>query len=78
MTAPRDGGPAFPVLESLDEDMRGNFTAQTVGGMSLRAYLAGQALAGVAANPASGCNSPRDLGHWAVACADAVIRELAK
>jgi hypothetical protein len=37
-----DGGPAFPVLEAITAS--GN--ARSTGGMSLRDYFAGQALAG--------------------------------
>lgn len=64
------GGPAFPVASSSGSRLN--------EGMSLRDHFAGQALAGVAANPSSGCNSPSDLAHWAYQCADAMLRERAK
>lgn len=43
MTNPNDGGPAFPT--TLDYGERGS---QTIGGMTLRDWFAGQALAGLA------------------------------
>jgi len=42
MTNPNDGGPAFPT--TLDYGERGS---QTIGGMTLRDWLAGQALAAI-------------------------------
>jgi hypothetical protein len=38
-------------------------------------YFAANALAGVTGNEASGCNSPRDLAHWAASVADSMILE---
>lgn len=38
-------------------------------------YFAANALAGVTSNEASGCNSPRDLAHWAASVADSMILE---
>jgi hypothetical protein len=35
--------------------------------------FAAAALSGVAANPESGCNAPRDLAHWAASVADAML-----
>lgn len=61
----KTGGPAFPVASS------GGSTINE--GMTLRDYFAGQALVGVSSNPESGCNSPRDLAHWAYQCADAML-----
>ena len=36
-------------------------------------YFAANALAGVTGNQASGCNSPRDLAHWAASVADSMM-----
>jgi len=44
----RDGGPAFPQQSGISAD--GVCKFDTVGGMSLRDYLAGQAIAGIMAN----------------------------
>ena len=60
MNDKKKGGPAFPGTAPVSNE-----------GMTLRDYFAGQALAGVASNPESGCNSPRDLAYWAYQCADA-------
>ena len=38
-------------------------------------YYAANALAGVTGNEASGCNSPRDLAHWAASVADSMMME---
>lgn len=67
-----DGGPAFPVETTA---------TPYAPGMSLRAYFAGQALAGF-------CSTHDESGVWswrsadaakeAVRCADALIAELAK
>lgn len=38
-------------------------------------HFAAAALAGVAGNPSSGCNSPRDLAHWAASVADSLVLE---
>lgn len=58
-----DGGPAFP--------HDGRFT-QSHPGMSLRAWLAGQALAGMD----HGDVGADDAALWAVEAADAVIKQL--
>lgn len=68
MSAP-DGGPAFPYEEG----------ANTKKGMSLRAWLAGQALsgtAGILGIPHAPGWTPEDIAARAVAIADAVIAKL--
>ncbi len=50
-----DGGPAFPVHGGTQDDPRNRIL---MGGMTLRDYFAGQALAGDAANNEEGCFSP--------------------
>lgn len=81
MTTPKDGGPAFPMSATRD----------TVGiapmGMSLRMWLAGQALSGIMANPAlvgEGAKEMREAngaqwrGMLARESADQVLNELSK
>jgi hypothetical protein len=50
MSTPDDGGPAFPRPVQDDRDCAGRFTSG-YGGMSLRAYFAGQAMQAMLANP---------------------------
>ena len=72
---PKDGGPAFPA----PVDVRTDFTlADVTSGMSLRAWLAGQAIAGVVVPPwgEQGSRWERELAVRAVAIADAVLDEL--
>lgn len=40
--------------------------------------FAAAALAGAAANENSGCNSPRDMAHWAASLADSMMLQRAK
>ena len=53
----KDGGPAFPRIERSSPDslpVRGaliDYVHRSVGGMSLRDYFAGQALAGMSGSP---------------------------
>lgn len=68
--------PAFPVPSYVNAD--GETHSPRLQGMSLRAWLAGQALS----NPDI-CDSRSDAMHednarWAVQAADAVLAELAK
>ena len=42
---------------------------------SLWDYFAANALAGAAGTEASGCNTPRDLAHWAATLADSMLIE---
>lgn len=78
----RDGGPAFPVSIA-------NETWQANRGMSLRAWLAGQALAGLCANPNVIGHNPHcgfapvncqygDIADLAVVLADVALAELDK
>lgn len=77
MSSTLTGGPAFPVLTRLTRDMRDDFSADVDGGMTLRDYFAGQALAG-AGEPAFGCNNVAELAAWAYSVADAMLKERAK
>jgi hypothetical protein len=66
-----DGGPAFPVHggHHSDDDPRNQILG---GGMSLRDWFAGQALAGIiAADDHTG--EPSDIGLVAYALADAML-----
>jgi len=66
----RDDGPnAFPVW-TVESAMS--------GGMSLRDYFAGQALAGMSAHPNIGEVSSEKLAHWAYDQADAMLAERRK
>lgn len=71
--APKDGGPAFPVPEQ-NRLSDGTYCNE---GMSLRDWLAGQALTGVLAgywSNADACGfSPRDFAETAYEQADAMI-----
>jgi hypothetical protein len=54
MNTPNDGGPVFPTIKGLQQQVRASgpdyLKAEIEGGMSLRDYFAGQALAGFCAN----------------------------
>jgi len=67
-----DGGNTFPLWTGIGCGYK--------DGMSLRAYFAGQALAGLNANPAPQIadSIARVKAVWAVADADALIKELEK
>lgn len=68
-----DGGPAFPIPPVGTGDPRDGMSCGCAG-MSLRAYLAGQAIAGLALQT-SNDNATAD---WAVNLADAIIARLEK
>jgi hypothetical protein len=65
VSAINDGGPAFP-----NNDAHGCAYA----GMTLRDWFAGQALAGLLANPNYGLPTPFDDGQQAYAEADAMLK----
>lgn len=71
---PSDGGPAFP------QDLQGRRGDDpSLQGMSLRAYFAGQALAGLMANPnIQPGGAAKDYAEVARLLADALIAELEK
>ncbi len=83
-----DGGPAFPSLSRLQplSNRDGDVVAYTINeeakrieGMSLRSWLAGQALTGSAfPTSKSFVVRRRDVAKCAVAIADATIAELNK
>ena len=73
----RDGGPAFPRPASTDEHGSPCNVYQDQDGMTLRDWLAGQALAGNLANPKS-TGEPENEAKWAYKHADAMLAERAK
>lgn len=86
----KDGGPAFPVMEKVELELYEDGGYRTrywpVGGMSLRDYFAGQALAGVLANQmllmTVDANSPETTrvaaAVYAYAVADAMLEARTK
>ena len=46
-TPSNDGGAAFPNEQWLWDNRKGSYVVRSVGGMTLRDYFAGQALAGL-------------------------------
>lgn len=77
MTQRDDGGYVFPQAHEMIDAYRGGFIGiGHSGGMSLRDYLAGQAIAGMMADP--NCDPPpgeglRILARGAYAVADAML-----
>jgi len=71
-----DGGPAFPV-PMVPHDSQGGHTEVRWQGMSMRAYFAGQALAGMLAD-SEYSDTIVNMAETAVRCADALIAELEK
>lgn len=78
----KDGGPAFPEVREPDLPYAVLGAPVRVGGMTLRDWFAGQALAVVAmpASDGSKCDNPEKLAAWAYQQADAMIaaREASK
>lgn len=57
----KDGGPAFPEIDTYQEGERGDYWArvQSAGGMSLRDYFAAKAMQGlIASMPANADSTP--------------------
>lgn len=75
----KDGGPAFPQLKNsglAKADGEGGFVLdkELSGGMALRDYFAGQALAGISSIAGDGFSlSPEDEAAWAYQRADAML-----
>lgn len=77
MSEKDNGGPAFPQFDVVAGERDGHgdaIEAYTVatGGMTLRDWFAGQAMAGLLANPQTGENSQAVI-HAAFAAADAML-----
>ena len=79
MTEKKTGGPAFPKVERIvgvdySEGAYDNFTVETIEGMTLRDYFAGQALKHVTAD----FESAEELAKHLYYIADAMIQERTK
>lgn len=70
MTDRKDGGPAYPV--------RNPGTNEQFSGMSLRDYLAGQALMGMYGSKIAERNKSWELAKMAYTAADAMLNERKK
>ncbi len=66
MTNKQDGGPAFPLATSSGSN-------ESVNGMSLRDWFAGQALAGMCANPSCDSRSFRECAEYSYKHADEML-----
>ena len=78
-TPTNDGGNAFPHAQRLWDNDAQSWAVHSVGGMTLRDYFAGQALAGALADPT--CDlAPIELAKIAYREADAMLaaREVKK
>lgn len=75
-----DGGPAFPMpIAGCNDGSVYNTLEQSsgkLGGMSLRAYLAGQAIAGTATPGYTTPDHVELVALCAIAIADAIIKQL--
>lgn len=76
MSAKDDGGPAFPCEVDGMSIFSGQATTILHGGMTLRDWFAGQALAGFSANP-SACENWTDqrVAEASYRAADAMLAE---
>lgn len=75
MATASDDCPAFPV-PMVPHDSQGGFTEVRWQGMSIRAYFAGQALAGLNANENSWAMKDDDIIDCALRHADLLIERL--
>jgi hypothetical protein len=74
-TAIKDGGPAFPHAQRLWDNDAQSWAVHSVGGMTLRDYFAGQALAGALQNYTTskfGCTE-KEVALGAYRYADAML-----
>lgn len=69
MNYTNDGGPAFPVPDASDWQVRG---------MALRDYFAAKAMQGMSANPEMSTTSPKTIAEIAYEWADAMLKEREK
>ena len=72
---PNDGGQAFPVNAPEESEYGFKFN-QTECGMSVRTWLAGQAMSAIMASTEFGDNKDAAIASWSVSAADALIKEL--
>ncbi len=74
MSAIDDGGPAFGQVKSTDYLVSSTARIETVGGMTLRDWFAGQALAGMIRSHGDECDGYREyMAKNAYRAADAMI-----
>lgn len=73
MSAPNDGGPAYPTHQNVFRD--GVMTCGEFGGMTLRDYFAAAALTGMVARFGFQKNDAAEVSYW---YADAMLAERAK
>lgn len=74
-----DGGSAFPEVETSysnrwDGDSGGYANTYSVGGMTLRDWFAGQALAGLCGDVSNMTETPDQLARAAYAAASAMLK----
>lgn len=83
MSTPNDGGPAFPIVETFGSNgVKGRMEngyggVRSIGGMSLRMWLAGQALNGFI-SAGYDCGNPESVAKDCFDFADAIIKEASK
>lgn len=75
MSAEKDGGPAFPQLQQYRDPIGGAIHTASEGGMTLRDWFAGQALAGNCGYPTNEGTVVAALVSEAYAIADAMLAE---
>ncbi len=69
----KNGGPAFPRLESLSNQTPAYAVAKSTEGMTLRDYFAAKAMQGLCANDGYNQHSPATLANEAYGMADAML-----
>lgn len=62
MTTTNDGGPAFPQTEEVYNYNENRWATQSTGGISIRAYFAAKAMAGIVSSIRSECEYQRLRG----------------
>lgn len=74
MSAPKDGGLAFPLAWAETNEYGATFTIVQPG-MALRDHFAGQALAGILASEGQDITPPKAAARRAYSYADAMLEE---
>jgi hypothetical protein len=78
MSAPKDGGPAFPISMNMLKTTENEAVFGSHPGLSLRDWFAGQALTAIGTWSPPGTFSTADVftskAKWAYAQADAMLR----
>lgn len=81
MNQQKDGGPAFPQIDTRTAGENGDYRQETYsyGGMTLRQWYAGQALIGLAASNNGhwfGAQDTPEMARRAFAAADAMLAQV--